>query len=121
MIRIFTVLLALTLGACGGSPETASSSPAAADPQKIYKWRLVTTWPKNLPGLGTAPERMADNIRVMSNGRLDIRVYGAGEVVPPLEVFEAVSQGTVQMGHEQPITGKAKSRSPSFLPQYLLV
>ena len=46
-----------------------------------------------------APETMAKKIRTMSNGRLNIKVYGAGEIVPALEVFEAVSQGTVQMGH----------------------
>jgi TRAP-type mannitol/chloroaromatic compound transport system substrate-binding protein len=65
---------------------------------KVYQWKMVTTWPKNLPGLGTAPERLADRLRVMSNGRLDIKVYGAGELVPALEVFDAVSQGTAQMG-----------------------
>ena len=31
-------------------------------PQKVYKWKLITTWPKNLPGLGTAPERLAQNV-----------------------------------------------------------
>ena len=46
-----------------------------------------------------APEKLADRVREMSNGRLDIKVYGAGELVPALEIFEAVSQGTVQMGH----------------------
>jgi len=68
-------------------------------PEKIFHWRLVTTWPKNFPGMGMAPEHMADLIREMSNGRLDIKVYGAGEIVPAMEIFEAVSQGTVQMGH----------------------
>ena len=97
MIRISSLVLVFLLSACGGSEQAAPS--ASAEPQKVYKWRMVTTWPKNLPGLGTAPERMADNIRVMSQGRLNIKVYGAGEIVPALEVFEAVSQGTVQMGH----------------------
>lgn len=98
MKRIIAVLaLSALVAGCGGKdPEIVEG---AAAPQKVYKWRMVTTWPKNLPGLGTAPERMADNIRRMSNGRLEIKVYGAGEVVPALEVFEAVSQGTVQMGH----------------------
>ena len=99
-MRRMTGLMAmiLLLVGCGSGTETTGMSEAA-EPQKVYKWRMVTTWPKNLPGLGTAPERMAENIRVMSNGRLDIKVYGAGEVVPALEVFEAVSQGTAQMGH----------------------
>ncbi len=96
MIRIFG-LLGLLLVGCGGPEQTVTTGSVA--PQQIFEWRMVTTWPKNLPGLGTAPQRMADNVRVMSQGRLNIKVYGAGEVVPALEVFEAVSQGTAQMGH----------------------
>lgn len=92
-----TLMLLLALTACGGAPEHLTET--ANSPQQTFKWRMVTTWPKNLPGMGVAPETMANKIRTMSDGRLDIRVYGAGEVVPPLEVFEAVSQGTVQMGH----------------------
>lgn len=99
MIRTLTLVFVMLLSACGGGGEPATTSAGASELQKVYKWRLITTWPKNLPGLGMAPERMADNVRRMSNGRLDIKVYGAGEVVPPFEVFEAVSQGTVQMGH----------------------
>ena len=98
MLRIFTLSLLILLGSCGGSQEPIAADGAAA-PLKIYKWRMVTTWPKNLPGMGLAPETMAKKIKTMSNGRLDIKVYGAGEIVPALEVFEAVSQGTVQMGH----------------------
>ena len=90
-------MLVLLVVACSG-PEPGVTQQAV-EPQQVYQWRMVTTWPKNLPGLGTAPERMAENIRTMSQGRLNIKVYGAGEVVPALEVFEAVSQGTVQMGH----------------------
>ena len=59
----------------------------------------MTTWPKGLPGLGSAPENFARRVQEMSNGRLSIRVYGAGEVVPPFEVFDAVSQGVAEMGH----------------------
>ena len=98
MLRIFTLSLLILLSSCGGTQESVSTSGAAA-PQKLYQWRMVTTWPKNLPGMGIAPETMAKKIKAMSNGRLDIKVYGAGEIVPPLEVFEAVSRGTVQMGH----------------------
>lgn len=100
MRNLLLLVLTLVLTACGGNEVSNGTGDAAeAAPKKIYKWRMVTTWPKNLPGLGTAPERMADNIRRMSDGRLDIHVYGAGEIVPALEVFEAVSQGSVQMGH----------------------
>ncbi|MGB1536165.1 MAG: TRAP transporter substrate-binding protein [Pseudomonadales bacterium] len=98
-ILIWSSIFAMLLG-CSAGPETVSSEASSqSEPAQTYQWRLVTTWPKNLPGLGMAPEKIADRIRVMSDGRLDIKVYGAGEVVPALETFEAVSQGTVQMGH----------------------
>ncbi|MFW6092355.1 MAG: TRAP transporter substrate-binding protein [Pseudomonadota bacterium] len=87
--------------ACAPEPGAGSGADATADPDpdRVYRWKLITTWPKNLPGLGTAPERLAERLRVMSNGRLDIRVYGAGELVGAFEVFGAVSDGTAEMGH----------------------
>ena len=93
------LLATLALSGCGGgNPQQAGAEQTAA-PAKVYRWKLITTWPKNLPALGTAPERMADQLRIMSNGRLDIHVYGAGELVGPFEVFDAVSQGTAELGH----------------------
>ncbi len=91
------MIFVLTMG-CGQTEPDAQTGSLAA-PTKTFRWTLVTTWPKNLPGLGMAPERLADDVRRMSNGRLDIKVYGAGELVPAFEVFDAVSQGTAEMGH----------------------
>jgi TRAP-type mannitol/chloroaromatic compound transport system substrate-binding protein len=95
------VIAASILGviACGPVEQGADTSVEAIDTTKIYRWKLITTWPKNLPGLGTAPERLAQKLNVMSNGRLDIKVYGAGELVGAFEVFDAVAQGTAEMGH----------------------
>ena len=99
MVRYgFAFVLLIGLTGCGPAESTAVSSAPDA-PAKVYRWKLITTWPKNLPGLGTAPERLARQLKVMSNGRLDIRVYGAGELVGAFEVFDAVSQGTAEMGH----------------------
>lgn len=99
-MRILFLGLALVgLLGCGGEGAPAAEGGAAADTQRIYRWKMITTWPKNLPALGTAPERLAEQVRIMSNGRLDIRVYGAGELVGAFEVFDAVSQGTAEMGH----------------------
>lgn len=99
-------LLSLLLAACGG--EKASTDTSAA-PQKEYKWKMVTSWPKNFPGLGRAPETFSEYVEKMSNGRLTVKVYGAGELVPGFEVFDAVSQGTVQMGHSGAYYWKGKS------------
>jgi TRAP-type mannitol/chloroaromatic compound transport system substrate-binding protein len=105
-MRIWVLLMAMIgLAACGagGSGDAGAAGEAAGaaavEPGKVYRWKMITTWPKNLPALGTAPERLAEKVRIMSNGRLDIRVYGAGELVGPFEVFEAVQQGTAEMGH----------------------
>ena len=76
----------------------AANAAIQQEPQ-VFKWRLVTTWPKNLPGLGVAPENLARRVATMSNNRLQIKVYGANEIVPAMEVFEAVSSGAAQMGH----------------------
>jgi TRAP-type mannitol/chloroaromatic compound transport system substrate-binding protein len=98
MYRVLVGLIVVSLlMAC--SKEELQTGEISSTPETIYNWRMVTTWPKNLPGLGVAPETLAKNVKKMSAGRLNIKVYGAGEVVPALEVFEAVSQGTVQMGH----------------------
>ena len=78
------------------------------------EWKLVTTWPKGLPGLGSAPENFARRVGEMSNGRLTVRVYGAGEVVPPFEVFDAVSQGVAEMGHGASYYWKGKIPSSVF-------
>jgi len=94
--------LTLLVGCDAGNNGNAEREavPGTVVPEKtVYRWKLITTWPKNLPALGTAPVRMADRIRTMSGGRLDIRVYGAGELVGAFEVFDAVSQGTAQMGN----------------------
>ena len=93
-------------------PVAVDGSPAVSAEQ--IKWKLVTTWPKGLPGLGSAPENFAHRVEEMSNGRLSIRVYGAGEVVPPFEVFDAVSQGVAEMGHGASYYWKGKIPSSVF-------
>ncbi|MEE8058953.1 MAG: TRAP transporter substrate-binding protein [Pseudomonadales bacterium] len=82
--------------------------------QEKYAWKMVTSWPKNFPGLGTAPERFAAVINTMSEGRLTIKVYGGGEIVPPFEVFSAVSHGTAEMGHSAAYYWKGKIPSAPF-------
>ena len=95
-----SVLLSISvfLAACGDQQESASAT-AGADKSRIYRWKMVTTWPANFPVLQEATEMFADKVRVLSDGRLNIRVYASGELVPALEVFDAVSQGAVEMGH----------------------
>jgi TRAP-type mannitol/chloroaromatic compound transport system substrate-binding protein len=76
---------------------TAVSAPAVMA-QKKYRWKMVTTWPPKLPVLQEGCERLAKRVSEMSDGRLTIQVFAGGELVPPLESFQAVSDGTVQAG-----------------------
>lgn len=92
------VLAALMLGGCTTDTGTDAETTAAATAES-FEWKLITTWPKNLPALGTAPERLAVLIDEMSAGQLKIKVYGAGELTGATEVFDAVSAGTAEMGH----------------------
>ncbi len=87
-------------------------APAVA--AKKIRWKMVTTWPKNFPGLGTGANFLADTINELSDGRLEVKVYGAGELVPAFEIFDAVSRGTAQMGHGAAYYWKGKSEAAQF-------
>ncbi|HEY4982459.1 MAG TPA: ABC transporter substrate-binding protein, partial [Pseudolabrys sp.] len=65
-----------TIGA--GAVAGVLAAPAVARAQTV-KWRMVTSWPKRLPGPGMSAERVAERVRTLSGGRLDIAVYAAGE------------------------------------------
>ena len=104
----------------GCSNDTDVESVQEIDKYKTYNWRLVTSWPKNYPGLGMAPERIADLVEEMSDGQMKITVYGAGEQVPAFGVFDAVSSGSHQMGHSRGIFGKEKFQQHNFLQAYHL-
>lgn len=97
----------------GCKNESASTQQAAA-PQQTFKWKMVTTWPKNYPGLGAAPENFAKAVNEMSGGRLQIKVHGAGELVPAMGVFDTVARGAVEMGHGAAYYWKGKTPAAQF-------
>lgn len=83
----------------GAATLGASTLAAPAVASDRLEWRMVTAWPKGAPGVGTAAQNFADRVNLMAEGRLKISVYGAGEIVPPFEVFDAVASGAAQVGH----------------------
>lgn len=102
------------LVACGDS-STSDGSSSVVDKSKTFRWKMVTTWPANFPIFQEGAEKFADDVRIMSNGRLDIKVFAGGELVPPLQVFDAVSQGTVvEMGHGSPYYWAGKVPEAQF-------
>jgi TRAP-type mannitol/chloroaromatic compound transport system substrate-binding protein len=82
----------------GGALAGALAMPSVARAQG-KRWRMVTSWPKRLPGPGMSAERVAERIAALSGGRLQISVSAAGEVVPAFEVLDAVGGGVAEMGH----------------------
>ncbi len=90
------------IGAAATPAAASATLPAPAIAQERYEFDMVTTWPRNFPGLGTGAQRLADRVNQMSQGRLQITLHAAGELVPPLESFDAVRQGTAQMAHATP-------------------
>ena len=99
--KFFTLcILTMLIQACGEDDPLKSAISSADDSdQQIYEWKMITSWPKNLPALGTSPEYFAEIVEKMSAGRMKIRVYGANELVAGLEVFDAVRQGVAEIGH----------------------
>lgn len=93
------VLKKAGVGAVGLGAAGMALKPRRARAKKVYNWKMVTTWPPHFPVLGEAADYTAKWINEMSDGRLNITVYGGGELVPALQVFDAVSSGTVEMGH----------------------
>lgn len=114
MKHILLLCCFIGLIACGAKTPDTAHAPDTATAQKIYQWKLVTSWPKNFPGLGTGPEYFARQVEAMSAGRLKIHVYGANELVPALEVFDAVSSGTAEMGHSGAYFWKGKIPAAVF-------
>jgi len=103
-----------------GAAATAAVSPLAAatslaNSKKTYEWSIVTSWPKNYPVLGVAVERFVKLLEVLTSGRMKVKVFAAGELVPAFGVFDAVSRGTVQLGHTAPAYAKGKSPVQQFL------
>lgn len=96
----------------------ASTFPAPAISKNRKEWRLITTWPKNLPGLGTGAQYFADAVTRCSGGRLTVKLYASGEVVPAFESIDAVASGAAEMGHGSPYYWKGKSLATQFLSNF---
>ena len=103
--------VATGLAACGARPEGAAGKAASGE---TFTWKMVTSWPTNFPGLGTGAASLAEMITQASGGRLTVKVYGAGELVPAFEVFDAVSRGTAEMGHSASYYWKGKAPAAPF-------
>ena len=99
------------LVAAGATGVLAAPSVARA---QTRRWRMVTSWPRRLPGPGMSAERVAERINALSGGRLQVTVHAAGEVVPAFEVLDAVGSGVAEMGHTAAFYWQGKDPSAAF-------
>ena len=112
--RQFVTGLAAAAGVSACAQDSTESTTATTASQETFEWNMVTAWPPGLPGLGIGVQNLADRIDAASNGRLKIKVYSGGELVPALEVLDAVSRGTVQMGHDSAYYHRGKVPAAQF-------
>ncbi|MCB1507229.1 MAG: TRAP transporter substrate-binding protein [Hyphomicrobiaceae bacterium] len=96
----------------GAAATSALATPALSQDRRELK--MVTTWPKNFPGLGTGAQRVADRITAMTDGRITVTLYAAGELVGAFESFDAVSTGAADMYHGAEYYWQGKHKGFNF-------
>jgi TRAP-type mannitol/chloroaromatic compound transport system substrate-binding protein len=85
--------------AAAGLAVGGVAAPAIAQSQPTIQWRLAASWPKSLDTLFGGAELVAKRVAEMTDGKFQIRAFAAGEIVPALQVLDAVQAGTVELGH----------------------
>ena len=88
--------------AAAGVAAGAVAAPALAQSQPTIQWRLASSFPKGLDTIYGAAEIISKRVAEISENRFQIRVFSAGELVPGLQVLDAVQNGTVECGHTAP-------------------
>jgi TRAP-type mannitol/chloroaromatic compound transport system substrate-binding protein len=94
-------LKAATAGGAAAA-VTAVASPAIAQAMPEISWRQTTSWPKSLDTLYGAAEHVAKRVSDLTDGKFKIQTFAGGEIVPGLQVLDAVQNGTVECGHTAP-------------------
>jgi TRAP-type mannitol/chloroaromatic compound transport system substrate-binding protein len=85
--------------AATGVAASALAAPAIAQSAPAVRWRLTTSWPKSLDTMFGSNEALARRVAELTDGKFEIRVFAAGEIVPGLQVLDAVQNGTVEAGN----------------------
>ncbi len=114
IILCLVALIVALVGLLSMNPLERKQSLVQGSAQPVIEWKMATSWPKGFPGLGTAPEYFAEQVNRMSGGRLVVKVFAAGELVPALSVFDAVSSGSIEAGHSGAYYWKGKIKASPF-------
>ena len=88
--------------AAAGVAAGTVAAPALAQSQPSVTWRMATSWPKSLDTLFGGADYVCKRVAEVTDGKFQIRAFAAGEIVPGLQVLDAVQAGTVECGHTAP-------------------
>ncbi|TYB82167.1 TRAP transporter substrate-binding protein [Maritimibacter fusiformis] len=94
------------------APAAALAAPAVA--QGKIEWKMPTSFPAQAPGVGTNATTFAARVAAMTDGQLTLKVFSAGELVPPFGVEDAVEQGTAEIGHSTPYYAASKNTAVHY-------
>src|SRR5260370_7047676 len=83
----------------GGAGAATVAAPAIGQSSPEIKWRMAASWPKSLDTLYGGAEVLAKAVAEATDNKFQIQVFAAGEIVPALQVMDAASNGTVEIGH----------------------
>ncbi len=95
-------------GAAGVAGAAATTLAAPAIAQKRIDMVVVSTWPRDFPGLGTSAQRMAQSIQDATDGRIQVQYFAAGERVGAFDSFDEVASGNAQAYHAADYYWKGK-------------
>lgn len=87
------------LSTAGAGAVAATIMPEPIEATEPHEMRMVTSWLKNSPGTGATAERLARRIETLSQGRIQVKLFSAGELVGPFEVLDFVNRGSADFGH----------------------
>lgn len=93
------VLKGAVIGAASAVAATVGAPAIAASHSKTMKINMVSTWPRDFPGLGTGAQRFARRVGEISGGAMEIKYYAAGERVKAFDSFDEVASGNSQIYH----------------------
>ncbi|NDR56271.1 TRAP transporter substrate-binding protein [Aliiruegeria sabulilitoris] len=94
------------------APAAALAAPALAS--GVIEWKCPTAFPAQAPGIGTNATSFVDRVNKMAEGRLKLKLYSGGELVPPFAVEDAVQQGTAEIGHTTAYYAAGKNSAHHF-------
>ncbi len=101
-------------GVLAGLAGSTLAAPAVVRAGGRHTWRMVTSWPRDLPGPGMSARRLTERITSLSGGRITVELFAAGEIVPAFEVMDAVGRGVAELGHSAAVFWTGKARIAAF-------